>query len=162
MKIIIFITIFISFLSSAQESELYVVMPDTFNFSNDYKMNDSRFHMSGYEFKKKFYGFYFAKLIPQENFKYNVFLGIDNELNLIYFGEPPKKRIEEFSIITTLIDKKIQISDIKKNNLNKLDSEKIKFIKFESLMNLFKDIDNLFFLVKDNNTSFKVYKKYTD
>ncbi|RRO12425.1 hypothetical protein [Flavobacteriaceae bacterium 14752] len=161
MKIITFITILISFLSSAQKSELYVVMPDTFNFSNDYKMDDSRFRMSGYEFKKKFYGFYFAKEIPEEYFKYNVFLGIDNKLNLIYFGEPQKKRIEEFSIITTLIDKKIQISDIKMN-LNKLDSEKIKFIKFESLKNLFEDIDNLFFLVKDSDNFFKVYKKYTD
>jgi len=132
--IIVFLLINITY---GQNKELYVVIDDT----TDIEIR---------QLTSEMYVFSFAKEIPKEKYKYDIFFDKKNNLNVVIPIHSEHKSRKQLNIFLSKTEKKLNYKDIDIIK-NKLNSNLFDEIKFESLKTILNNIEKLYFIESDNS-----------
>lgn len=130
-----------------QNKELYIVIDDT----SDLKIT---------QLTNEMYVFSFAKEIPKEKYKYDIFFDSKNNLNVIIPIHTEYNSRKQLNIFLSKTEKKLNNKDIDIIK-NKINSNLFDEIKFESLKTVLNNIEKLYFLSIDNSETgvYSLFKK---
>jgi len=148
MKVTLLIFFLVSNTLIAQKSSLYVIVSDSTNVKIKHMID-------------KKYVFSIIKKIPKENFSYEVFIDNNNRVQKRIPLSTHYNSSNQKNVFAELLTTKIKKNKILKKNYGVINSDIIKHIKYESLVTVIENVNDVFFLITDdkNPEYYKIFKR---